>query len=50
MSRPIIYNLRLSDEEYEKVKAYASTKQITVAEIFRQYIWSLPKVKVDLEN
>ncbi|MBN3869270.1 MULTISPECIES: hypothetical protein [unclassified Nostoc] len=43
MNRPKVYNLRFSDEEWAKLKAYAESKQITPAEILRDYIKRLPK-------
>jgi len=45
MTRPRVYNLRLSDDEFERLQAYAESKQITGAEVLRQYIQRLPKPK-----
>ncbi|MEH1909951.1 MAG: hypothetical protein V7L05_15290 [Nostoc sp.] len=45
MNRPKVYNLRFSDEEWAKLKAYAESKQITPAEILRDYIKRLPNTK-----
>jgi hypothetical protein len=43
MARLNVFNLRLSDEELEKLKAYAETKQVSPAEVLRDYIKRLPK-------
>ncbi len=43
MARPIVFNIRLSDEEFERLKTYADSKQISAAEVLRQYILRLPK-------
>jgi hypothetical protein len=43
MARLNVFNLRLSDEELEKLKAYAEIKQISPAEVLRDYIKRLPK-------
>jgi glycine betaine/choline ABC-type transport system substrate-binding protein len=42
MTRPKVYNLRLSDEEWEKLNAYAESKQVSPAEVLRDYIKRLP--------
>jgi predicted DNA-binding protein len=41
MNRPKTYNLRLSDEEWAKLKAKAEQKQITPAEVLRDFIKKL---------
>lgn len=46
MSRPKVYNLRLSDEEWMKLMTYAESKQITPAEVLRDYIKRLPSPKM----
>ncbi|MCA2656537.1 MAG: DNA-binding protein [Microcystis sp. M015S2] len=38
MSRPNILQVRLSDEELEKLKRYAQQKQISAAEVVRDWI------------
>lgn len=43
MARQKVYNLRLSDEEWERLKSYADSKQVTPAEIIRDYIKRLPR-------
>jgi hypothetical protein len=43
MGRSKVYNLRLSDEEWEKLSAYAESRQLTPAEVLRDYIKRLPK-------
>jgi len=43
MTRSKIYNLRLTNEEWEKLTSYAVIKEFTVAEILRDYIKGLPK-------
>ncbi|BDI17895.1 hypothetical protein ANSO36C_36970 [Nostoc cf. commune SO-36] len=45
MNRPKVYNLRFSDEEWAKLKSYAESKQVTPAEILRDYIKRLPNIK-----
>jgi hypothetical protein len=45
MARTKIYNLRLTDEEWAKLMAYAEGKQITPAEVLRDYIKRLPVAK-----
>jgi hypothetical protein len=39
--RPRTYPLRLSDEEWEALQQYADKKQISPAEVLRDYIKSL---------
>ena len=45
MTRPNVFNIRLSDQELEKLKAYAEFKQVSPAEVLRDYIKRLPNVK-----
>jgi hypothetical protein len=45
MARPNVFNLRLSDEELEKLKVYAEFKQVSPAEVLRDYIKRLPNAK-----
>ena len=45
MNRPKVYNLRFSDEEWARLKFYAESKQVTPAEILRDYIKRLPNIK-----
>lgn len=47
MSRDHVFNLRLSDEEIQRLKNYALSKQITPTEVLRDYIKRLPKIKTD---
>jgi len=42
MTRPKVYNLRLSDREWEKLQSYAESKQISASEVLRDYIKRLP--------
>jgi len=42
MVRPNVFNLRLSDEEFQKLKVYAESKQVSPAEVLRDYIKRLP--------
>jgi hypothetical protein len=46
MSRQNVFNLRLSDEELARLQAYAEFKQISAAEVLRDYIKRLPR-KID---
>ncbi len=41
MARTNVFKVRLTDEELEILKAYAKEKQITTAEVVRQYIQQL---------
>jgi hypothetical protein len=41
MTRPNVFKVRLSDEELEWLKDYAESKQLTPAEVVRQYIQTL---------
>ena len=43
MARNKIYNLRLTNEEWESLTNYAATKEFTVAEVLRDYIKGLSK-------
>lgn len=43
MARTNVFNLRLSDEEMQRLKDYAESKQISPAEVLRDYIKRLPK-------
>lgn len=45
MARTNVFNLRLSDEEFQRLKDYANLKQLSPAEILRDYIKRLPKGK-----
>lgn len=47
MTRSKIYNLRLTNEEWEKLTIYAEFKEINVAEVLRDYIKRLPKPQGD---
>jgi hypothetical protein len=42
MARPNVFNLRLSDEELQNLKAFAASKQISPAEVLRNYVKKLP--------
>jgi len=42
MARPNVFNLRLSDEEFQKLKVYAESKQVSPAEVLRDCIKRLP--------
>jgi hypothetical protein len=50
MARTKIYNLRLTDEEWARLTAYAKDEQITPAEVLRDYIKRLPTPKATLIN
>jgi hypothetical protein len=41
--RPNVFRVRLSDEEQRKLEAYAESKQISQAEVVRDFIKSLPE-------
>ena len=43
MARPNTFNIKLSDDELARLKAYADSKQISAAEAVRQYINRLPR-------
>jgi predicted DNA-binding protein len=43
MARDKILRVRLSDEEWEKLDAYAKSKDYTLTEVIRDYIKRLPK-------
>lgn len=45
MARPNIFKVRLSDEELQKLEAYAELKQISSAEVVRDLIKRLPQQK-----
>jgi len=47
MARNKIYNLRLTNEEWENLTNYAATKEFTVAEVLRDYIKGLSKAGRD---
>lgn len=47
MARTNVFNLRLSDEEMQRLKAYAESKQMSPAEVLRDYIKRLPRTKTD---
>lgn len=44
MAREKILRVRLSDEEWERLNAYAQLKQHTLTEVIRDYIKRLPRV------
>lgn len=44
MAREKILRVRLSDEEWERLKSYASSKEYTLTEVIRDYIKRLPKI------
>lgn len=44
MARSNNFQVRLTDEEYAMLKAYAQAKQLTSAEVVRQYVWTLPRL------
>jgi len=41
MARPNVFKVRLTDEELEWLQDYALNKQLTPAEVVRQYIQTL---------
>ncbi|MGH2414914.1 MAG: DNA-binding protein [Microcystaceae cyanobacterium] len=43
MTRSKVYNLRLSEEEWNRLKNYAESKEISPAEVLRDYVKRLPK-------
>lgn len=45
MVRTTVFKVRLSAEEWKKLKQYSSTKQISCAEVVRDFIKSLPLTK-----
>jgi hypothetical protein len=45
MTRPNVFKVRLSDEELQKLEAYAESKQLSAAEVVRDLIKRLPKSK-----
>jgi hypothetical protein len=47
MARTNVFNLRLSDEELERLKVYADSRQVSPAEVLRDYIKRLPRAKID---
>jgi uncharacterized circularly permuted ATP-grasp superfamily protein len=44
MARDKILRVRLSDEEWERLEAYAKSKDYTLTEVIRDYIKRLPRV------
>jgi len=42
MAREKRLNIRVTDEEWDKLKAYADKKGLSMAEVIRFYISSLP--------
>ena len=42
MARERRLNIRVTDEEWDKLKAYADKKGLSMAEVIRFYISSLP--------
>lgn len=49
MSRDRVYQLRLNDFEWEKLRVYALSKQISPAEALRDFIKKLPNPNTDAE-
>ena len=47
MQRSKRFPLDLTDEEFEKLKAYAASKDVSMAHILREYIKRLPNLKKD---
>ncbi len=43
MTRSKVYNLRLSEEEWKRLETYAKSKEVTPAEVLRDYIKRLPR-------
>ncbi len=43
MARDKILRVRLSDEEWERLKDYAESKDYTLTEVIRDYIKRLPR-------
>jgi hypothetical protein len=43
MARQNVFNLRLSDAEFQRLKDYAESKEVSPAEILRDYIKRLPR-------
>ncbi|MGI8499687.1 MAG: hypothetical protein ACR2LR_00895 [Hassallia sp.] len=41
--RPKVYQLRLSEDEWKQLDFYAQSKQISAAEVLREFIKTLPK-------
>jgi hypothetical protein len=41
--RPKVYQLRLSEDEWQKLDSYAQVRQISAAEVLRDYIKTLPR-------
>jgi hypothetical protein len=41
--RPKVYQLRLSEDEWKQLDFYAQSKQISAAEVLRNYIKTLPR-------
>ena len=47
MSREQMLRVRLSEEEYERLKEYALSTDRQISEVIRDYIKRLPKTKTD---
>jgi hypothetical protein len=45
MAREKRLNIRVTEQEWERLKAYAETQQLKMAEVIRLHINSLPKPK-----
>jgi hypothetical protein len=43
MVRPNVFKVRLSDEELHQLEVYAELKQLSSAEVIRDFIKRLPK-------
>ncbi len=41
-----VFNLRLSNEEIKRLNSYAESKQVSPAEVLRDYIKRLPRALV----
>lgn len=47
MTREKYIKIRLTDDEFEKIKKYAQTKDLSVSEVIRDYIKRLPRIPPD---
>ena len=47
MGRKNVFNVRLSDEELAKLQVHAKGKQVSAAEVLRDYIKRLPRRSED---
>jgi hypothetical protein len=41
--RPKVYQLRLSEDEWKQLDFYAQSKQLSAAEVLREFIKTLPR-------